>query len=155
MDLPYEVLFTVVYTLVDEWYRRVGAGLVRSRAGVKPRFSDSEALAVELVRTLEGQTKERRWYRMVRANWLHLFPQLPERSVLHKRTKGLYLLLDHCRCDLRDALLTDDPCRLVDGTPVGPAQSRQQHPGCLHGGPLLRGLRHPIINMQQAPKAAA
>ena len=118
MDLPYEMLFTVVYTLVDEWYRQIGATLVRSRPGVKPRFSDSEVLTVELVRTLEGQTKERRWYRTVRANWLGLFPQLPERSVLHKRTKSLYLLLDRCRCALRDQLLPDDPCRLVDGTPV-------------------------------------
>ena len=118
MDLPYEMLFTMVYTVVDEWYRQSGWLLVRSRPGVKPRFSDSEVLTLELVRTLEGQTKERRWYRTVRANWLGLFPQLPERSVLHKRTKSLYLVLDRCRCALRDQLLADDPRRLVDGTPV-------------------------------------
>lgn len=118
MDLPYAMLFTVVYTLVDEWYRQIGACLVQARPGVKPRFSDSEVLTVELVRMLEGETRERRWYRTVRANWLSLFPQLPERSVLHKRTKSLYLLLDRCRCELRDALLAGDPWRLIDGTPV-------------------------------------
>jgi hypothetical protein len=54
----------------------------------------------------------------VRANWRGLFPYLPERSVLHKRTKSLYRLLDRCRCWWRDQLLGDDPRRLIDGTPV-------------------------------------
>jgi DDE family transposase len=118
MDLPYEMLFTVVYVVVDDWYQREGRALVRGRPGVKPRFSDSEVLTLELVRELEGQTKERRWYRTVRANWRGLFPHLPERSVLHKRTKALWRLLDCCRCAWRDRLLADDPRRLIDGTPV-------------------------------------
>src|SRR5581483_9331545 len=86
MDLPYDMLFTVIYTVVDDWYQRVGWRLVRTRPGVKPRFTDSEVLTRELVRELEGEARERRWYRLVAANWRRLFPQLPERSVLHKRT---------------------------------------------------------------------
>lgn len=118
MDLPYEMLFTLVYTVVDDWYQQEGGRLVRSRPGAKPKFSDSEVLTLEVVRDLEGETRERRWYRRVRANWRALFPRLPERSVLHKRTKSLYRLLDRWRCWLRDQLLTDDPRRLIDGTPV-------------------------------------
>jgi len=118
MEGSYEVLFTRVYTVVDDWYRAEGAALVRGRPGIKPQFSDSEVLTLEVVRALEGQTSERRWYRTVRANWRGMFPQLPERSVLHKRTKGLYRLLDRCRCWLRDRLLGADPRRLIDGTPV-------------------------------------
>jgi Transposase DDE domain len=118
MDVPYPLLFTVVYTVIDEWYQHRGWRLVRSRPGVKPRFSDSEVLTLEVVRDLEGETHERRWYRRVAANWRGLFPQLPERSVLHKRTKSLCWLLDACRSHLRDTLLTDDPRRLLDGTPV-------------------------------------
>jgi hypothetical protein len=118
MDLAYDMLFTVIYTVVDEWYQQEGWALVRSRPGVKPRFTDSEVLTVELVRDLEGETHERRWHRKVAANWRGLFPHLPERSVLHKRTKSLYRLLDACRCWLRDALVAADPRRLLDGTPV-------------------------------------
>jgi hypothetical protein len=118
MDLPYDRLFTVVYTLVDDWYQREGWRLVATRPGVKPGFSDSEVLTLELVRDLEGETKERCWYRRVRANWHDLFPALPERSVLHKRTKSLFRLLDACRCWWRDQLLSPDPRRLIDGTPV-------------------------------------
>lgn len=118
-DVSYETLFTVVYVTVDEWYQQEGALLVRDRPGVKPRFTDSEVLTLEVVRELEGQTRERRWYRTVSANWRGLFPLLPERSVLHKRTKGLYRLLDCCRCALRDRLLDPtDARRLIDGTPV-------------------------------------
>jgi len=71
---------------------------------------------------------------MVWANWRHLFPRLPERSVLHKRTKSLYRLLDRCRCDLRDHLLPDDPCRLVDGTPVPAGFRSAASQGDLRGG---------------------
>lgn len=117
--VSYETLFTAVYVLVDEWYQQEGALLVRDRPGVKPHFTDSEVLTLEVVRELEGQSRERRWYRTVSANWRALFPLLPERSVLHKRTKGLYRLLDRCRCWLRDRLLDPaDPRRLIDGTPV-------------------------------------
>ena len=61
MDLPYEDLFTLVYVVVDDWYRCEGWALVRERPGVKPRFGDSEVLTLELVRELEGETRERRW----------------------------------------------------------------------------------------------
>ena len=118
MDLPYDTLFTVVYALVDDWYQQEGRRLVQGRPGVRPRLSDSEVLTLELVRELEGETRERRWYRRVRANWRALFPDLPERSVLHKRTKSLFRLLDACRCWWRDRLLAADRRRLIDGTPV-------------------------------------
>ena len=51
----------MVYTVVDDWYQESGWRLVRSRPGVKPRFSDSEVLTLEVVRELEGETRERRW----------------------------------------------------------------------------------------------
>src|SRR5437588_248651 len=118
-DIPYDTLFAMVYTVVDDWYQESGWRLVRSRPGVKPRFSDSEVLTLEVVRELEGETRERRWYARVAANWQALFPCLPERSVLHKRTKSLGLLLDRCRCAVRDRLVDPaDPRRLLDGTPV-------------------------------------
>jgi len=118
-DVSYEELFLAVYVVVDEWYQQEGCRWVRERPGVKPGFTDSEVLTVTLVRELEGRTSERRWYRTVAANWRGLFPALPERSVLHKRTKSLWRLLDRCRCWLRDRLLADgDPRRLIDGTPV-------------------------------------
>src|SRR5260370_7690855 len=94
MDVPYEMLFTVVYVVVDDWYQREGWALVRGRPGVKPRCSDSEVLTLERVRELEGQTRERRWYRTVRANWRGPFPRPSERSVLHKRTKALWRPVD-------------------------------------------------------------
>ncbi len=118
-DLSYDMLFAAVYTVIDDWYQQEGWRLVRSRPGVKPHFRDSEVLTLEVVRDLEGETRERRWYAKVAANWRALFPQLPERSVLHKRTKSLGLVLDRCRCALRDRLLDpDDLLRLLDGTPV-------------------------------------
>ena len=118
-DIPYDTLFALVYTVVDDWYQAVGWPLVRSRPGPNPRFSDSEVLTLEVMRELEGETRERRWYARVAANWRALFPCLPERSVLHKRTKSLGLLLDRCRCAVRDRLVDPaDPRRLLDGTPV-------------------------------------
>jgi len=118
-DLSYDTLFAAVYTVIDDGYQQEGWRVVRSRPGVKPRVSDSEVLTLEVVRDLEGETRERRWYAKVAANWRALFPPLPERSVLPKRTKSLGLVLDRWRCALRDRLLDpDDLQRLLDGTPV-------------------------------------
>lgn len=119
VEVPYECLFTAVYTVIDDWYQQEGCHLVSSRPGIKPQFSDSEVLTMEVMRELDGETRERRWYARVVANWPALFPKLPERSVLHKRTKSLGRLLDRCRCALRDRLIDPhDPRRLLDGTPV-------------------------------------
>ena len=60
-DLPYDTLFAMVYTVVDDWYQESGWQLVRSRPGVKPRFSESAVRTLEVVRDLEGETRERRW----------------------------------------------------------------------------------------------
>ena len=49
-DIPYDTLFAAVYTVVDDWYQEIGWQLVRSRPGVKPCFSDSEVLILEVVR---------------------------------------------------------------------------------------------------------
>jgi DDE family transposase len=118
-DISYDRLFAAVYTVVDDWYQAEGWQLVRSRPGVKPTFTDSEVLTVEIVRDLDGERRERRWYGKIKANWTHLFPHLPERSVLHKRTKSLRWLLDRCRCAVRDRLVDPaDGRRLLDGTPV-------------------------------------
>jgi len=97
-DLSYDTLFAAVYTVIDDWYQEEGGQLVRSRPGPKPLFGDSEVLTLAVVRDLEGETRERRWYARVAANWRVLFPTLPERSVLRKRTKSLSRLLDRCRC---------------------------------------------------------
>ena len=51
----------MVYVAVDEWYQQESRLLVRGRPGVKPQFTASEVLTLEVVRELEGQTKERRW----------------------------------------------------------------------------------------------
>jgi len=93
--------------------------LVRSRPGPKPLCSDSEVLTLAVVRDLEGETRERRWYTRVAANGRALFPTLPERRVVQKRTKSLSPLLDRCRCAVRDRLSDPaDPRRLLDGTLV-------------------------------------
>lgn len=61
MEVPYALPFTAVYTVIDAWYQQTGWRLVRSRPGVKPRFSASEVVTLEVVRDLEGETHERRW----------------------------------------------------------------------------------------------
>lgn len=88
LTCPYEEVFTAVSVVLDEWYQQEGWRPVRERPGVKPRFTDSGVLTVELVRELEGQHSERRWYRAVAANWRGLFPALPGRGVPGTRRAG-------------------------------------------------------------------
>jgi hypothetical protein len=43
------VLFTIVFLLVDDWYKSEGIKLLRGKAGAKPEFTDSEMITLMLV----------------------------------------------------------------------------------------------------------
>jgi hypothetical protein len=109
-----EDLFLSVYFFIDELVKLAGGPPVRS--GPKSRFSDSEALCVQVV----GQflaLSEHQWHRFVAANCLHLFPSLLERSAFHKRCKDLAPFLLRLRA-LAVWRAGPGPAHVFDSMPV-------------------------------------
>lgn len=47
--IPMINLFTIVFVLIDDWYKSEGIKLLRGKAGAKPEFTDSEMMTLMLV----------------------------------------------------------------------------------------------------------
>ena len=46
MVIDIETLFTIVFVLVDDWYRAYAVYLLKGKRGAKPEFSDSEVITL-------------------------------------------------------------------------------------------------------------
>jgi len=108
-------LFTVIYCFIDDTVKAAGGPPPRS--GPKSRFSDSEALCVLVVGQLFGMP-EAAWHRFLHANCKHLFPNLLESSVLHKRSKDLAQFLLRLREQAVARAGGKGPAHVYDSMPV-------------------------------------
>jgi hypothetical protein len=46
MTVDIETVFIIVFVLVDDWYQKYGAELLKGKRGAKPIFSDSEVITL-------------------------------------------------------------------------------------------------------------
>lgn len=91
-----EDLLIVLFCVVDDW---VQAHLLPQRPGPAPACSDSEILTFALARDLLGYDSERRFRRVLKADWRHLFPRIPAQSELNRRTRWLWGAFEALRQD--------------------------------------------------------
>lgn len=97
MILSMEETLITIYVEVDDWYRAGGASEIPVHPGPKPAFTDPEVLTLALAREVLARRSERAFWREVATDWRHLFPDLPHRSELHRRTKWLWGALEALR----------------------------------------------------------
>jgi len=117
--IPIEDLFLITYCLVDDWYLHKGHRIVNRIIGVKPTFGDSEVLTLMLAADFFEFTSERRYLSFIRANYLSLFPDLPDQSQFNRRSRSLSLLLEELRKEWAKALgILWENHFIIDTTPV-------------------------------------
>ena len=114
-----DALFTVVYVLVDDWYRSTGKRLLGCKVGDTPEFTDSEMLTVMLGIDFFEFTSERRYLEFLRANYRALFPRLLTQSQFNRRARRLRFLLNALRQNWAGELgVAWEQHFLLDTTPV-------------------------------------
>ncbi len=119
MNMPTEAFLTAVYTIVDDWYQQNAPALLAGKVGKKPEFTDSEVITLSLAQHWLGQSHEREYLRVVRNNWLPLFPRLVSQGQFNRRARNLCWLVNRMRQDvIKQMGVADAPCQLIDGTPV-------------------------------------
>lgn len=89
-----EDVLIVLFCEVDDW---VQANPLPIRPGPSPSCRDSEVLTLGLARELLGYETERRFLRVVREDWGHLFPCLPAQSEFNRRLRWLWGALELLR----------------------------------------------------------
>lgn len=115
-----ETLFTTVYVLVDDQYKRILKEYPRLRtSGPEPEFSDSEVITLALMAELTGNDSENAWIPYVTKNYRYLFPQIIERSRYNRRVKDLTNVIDKIRCSFRESLVGPMPfIQIIDSVPL-------------------------------------
>lgn len=119
MNMATETFLTTLYTIVDDWYQQHVPDSISGRAGRKPEFSDSEVMTLSIAQHWLGVEEEREFLRLIRNNFLPLFPRLVSQGQFNRRARGLCWLIHRMRRHLVEQMgVTGAPCHLIDGTPV-------------------------------------
>ena len=124
MNMPTETFLTTLYTIVDDWYQQHGPRLLPSKVGKKPLFSDSEVMTLSLAQHWLGVPDEGEFLRLVRNNFLPLFPRLVSQSQFNRRARCLCWVINALRQHLIEKMgITQShhlksACYLIDRTPV-------------------------------------
>ena len=96
-SIDFPTLLTIMYVLVDDWYKLHAPRLLRGKAGQKPSFSDSELITLLLAQDFLPFPSETPFLAYIRANYLALFPRLCDQSQFNRRARHLRLLVEELR----------------------------------------------------------
>jgi hypothetical protein len=118
-SIDIEMLLTIIYVLVDDWYQREGHLFMKGKAGRKPLLTDSEVITLVLAMDFIPFPSESQFLGFIRANYLGLFPKLIVQSEFNRRARGLRLLIEELRRSWVAELGALDETRLLfDTKPV-------------------------------------
>jgi hypothetical protein len=88
---------TIIFVLVDDWYKEHGIRYLKGKPGAKPEFSDSEVITLLLAMDFIPFPSETQFLGFIRANYLALFPRLVAQSQFNRRARALRLLVEELR----------------------------------------------------------
>lgn len=123
-------LLTIMYVLVDDWYKVKGQEMVKSKPGAKPDFTDSEMLTVMLAQDFIPYAGERQYVGHIRANYRREFPKLVDQSQYNRRARGLRSMVELLRREWLTQLGVEAPKHLLLDTkpvPVVGYKRRKSH----------------------------
>lgn len=113
-----EMVFTIVYTLVDDLYPQVVPEGVAHRRGPQPELSDSEVITISLVGEMLCDS-ETAWVHFVARNYAALFPHLNERSRFHRRSKDLWQVKNLLRRHVLEQMgALEERYHIIDSVPI-------------------------------------
>jgi hypothetical protein len=96
-SIHFSELLTIIFVIVDDWYKTYGIRLLRGKPGAKPEFADSEVITLLLAMDFIPFPSEAQFLGYMRANYLHLFPKLLDQSQFNRRARGLRMLVETLR----------------------------------------------------------
>jgi hypothetical protein len=118
-----------VYCLVVQYYRHLFPSPLR-KAGFQPKFSDEEALTLEIVGEYLSLESDKQMYRYFRKHYLAWFPTLPDRSTLIRQWQNLWRVKQVIwQAIVQESGAWADPIQIIDTLPVPvchPKRARQR-----------------------------
>jgi IS5 family transposase len=79
-----------VFTIVDNFCQRYFPVCKLRKRGFKPKLADSEVITMEVVGEFKGFHEDKGIYQYFKQHWLHLFPNMPDRSNFVRQAASLW-----------------------------------------------------------------
>jgi hypothetical protein len=118
-SIDFPTLLTIMYVLVDDWYKENAPRLLKGKVGVKPVFTDAELITLMLAMDFLSFESETQFLAFMRANYLPLFPNLCDQSQFNRRSRSVRLMVEQLRRTwLSELRSPDDLFFLLDTKPV-------------------------------------
>src|SRR5207237_4497683 len=86
-SIDFPTLLTIMYVLVDDWYKENAPRLLKGKVGAKPAFSAAEVITLMLAMDFLSLESETQFLSFLRANYLPLFPRLCDQSQFNRRAR--------------------------------------------------------------------
>lgn len=119
MSIPFDALLTILYVLIDDWFKAEGREKLGRTVGKKPVFSDSEMLTLMVAQDFVPYPGETQYVGFIRANYHTLFPRLLDQSQYNRRAIKLRWILEALRQNGLKQLGVNQPDQLlIDTKPI-------------------------------------
>jgi hypothetical protein len=116
-----------VYCFIVQYYQRLFPTRLR-QAGFEPKFSDEEALTLEIGGEYLGLESDKQIYRYFRTHYHAWFKRLPTRSTLVRHWQNLWRVKQRMwQAIVRDSGAWADPIQLIDTLPVPVCHPKRAH----------------------------
>jgi hypothetical protein len=110
-----QTILMIIFCLVDDLVNRHA----RVKPGARAKFSDSELIALVLYKELAGIESEYQLLRLIRRDYLDLFPKLIGQSQFNRRARSLCWLIEKIRQHVLGELNASWPdFAIIDSTSV-------------------------------------
>jgi hypothetical protein len=96
-SITFSDLLTIIFVIVDDWYKTDGIQYLKGKPGPRPEFSDSEVITLMLAMDFLPFPSETQFIAYIRANYLSLFPKLVDQSQFNRRGRALRLFVEVLR----------------------------------------------------------
>ena len=88
-SISIDLLLTILFTEIDDWYKVHGDTYCKRTTGCPPKFSDSEIMTLMIAEDFIPYPAESQYVEYIRANHLALFPNLLSQSQFNRRVRHL------------------------------------------------------------------
>jgi hypothetical protein len=123
-DIPTEELFLILYCIVDDLYQETAPDRIRFRNGAdRMDLTDPEVITLSIMQEGRSNDSELSFHRVVKKDYLHLFPDLICRSRYHRRRKDLMGIQREMLRNLMNRLRLLASWLTLDSAPITTAES--------------------------------
>jgi len=94
---PFSNVLTIIFVLIDDWYKTIEWQIPNNKVGRKPSFSNREMLTLMIAHDFIPYPSETQYIEHMCANYLDMFPKFLNQSQFYRRARSPRFLMEEFR----------------------------------------------------------